>query len=179
MNPPPIGEALDAAWNVFKKDYAAILLATLCAMLLGLVPLVGGGLAMAGLMHVSLKALRGQSPVPEDGFIGLQRPVDHIVMGLLQIVGLVACCVGVYVSHAVFFPGTALILEKGMDWNRAKDVCVAQIWPNWGPWTLYTLVAGLVGGSGAILCGIGVIVTVPLAGLMLAYAYDRVIAPAV
>jgi len=40
-------------------------------------------------------------------------------------------------------------------------------------------VAGLVGGSGAILCGLGVIVTLPLAGLMLAYAYDRVIAPAV
>ena len=70
MNPPPIGEALEAAWDVFKKDYAAILIATLCAMLLGLVPLVGGGLAMAGLMHVSLKALRGQSPEPADGFIG-------------------------------------------------------------------------------------------------------------
>ena len=35
-------------------------------------PLVGGGLAMAGLMHVSLKALRGQTPEPADGFIGLQ-----------------------------------------------------------------------------------------------------------
>jgi hypothetical protein len=22
VNPPPIGEALDAAWTVFKKDYA-------------------------------------------------------------------------------------------------------------------------------------------------------------
>jgi hypothetical protein len=66
MNPPPIGEALDAAWNVFKKDYAAILIASLCALLLGLVPLVGGGLAMAGLMKVSLKALRGQSPEPAD-----------------------------------------------------------------------------------------------------------------
>ncbi|HEU0106101.1 MAG TPA: hypothetical protein VFT38_08020 [Vicinamibacteria bacterium] len=179
MNPPPIGEALDAAWAVFKKDYAAILVATLCALLLGLIPFVGGGLAMAGLFRVSLKALRGQTPEPEDGFIGLKAPVDHIVMGLLQIAGLLACCVGVYVSHAVFFPGTALILEKGMDWRRAKDVCIARIWPNWGPWTLYTLVAGLVGASGAIACGIGAIATIPLAGLMLAYAYDRVIAPAV
>ena len=178
MNPPPIGEALDAAWNVFKKDFAPILIGTLCALLLGLVPLVGGGLAMAGLMRVSLKALRGQTPEPADGFIGLQAPVDHIVMGLLQIVGLVACCVGVYVSQAIFFPGTALILEKGMDWNRAKDVCVARIWPNWGPWTLYTLVAGLIGASGGLLCGIGAIATVPIAGLMLAYAYERAIAPA-
>jgi hypothetical protein len=179
VNPPEVGEALDAAWAVFKRDYAAILIATLCALLLGLVPLVGGGLAMAGLMHVSLKALRGQTPEPADGFIGLQAPVDHIVMGLLQIAGLLACCVGVYVSQGVFFAGTPLILEKGMDWNRAKDLCVARIGPNWGPWTLYTLVAGLVGGSGALLCGIGAIATVPLAGLMLAYAYDRVIAPAV
>jgi hypothetical protein len=179
VNPPPIGEALDAAWTAFKRDYAAILIGTLCAMLLGLVPVVGGGLAMAGLMRVSLKALRGQTPEPADGFIGLQAPVDHIVMGLLQIAGLLACCVGVYVSQAVFLPGTALILEKGMSWNRAKDVCIAQVWPNWGPWTLFVFVAGLVGASGAILCGIGAIATVPLAGLMLAYAYDRVIAPAV
>ncbi len=70
MNPPPIGEALDAAWTVFKKDYAAILVGTLCALLLGLIPFVGGGLAMAGLIRVSLKALRGQTPEPEDGFIG-------------------------------------------------------------------------------------------------------------
>jgi hypothetical protein len=40
------------------------------------------------------------------------------------------------------------------------------------------LVAGLLGASGALLCGIGAIATVPLAGLMLAYAYDHVIAPA-
>jgi len=91
VNPPPIGEALDAAWTVFKKDHAAILVATLCALLLGLIPLVGGGLAMAGLFRVSLKALRGQTPEPEDGFIGLKAPVDHIVMGLLQIAGLLAC----------------------------------------------------------------------------------------
>ena len=179
MNPPPIGEALEAAWATYKKDYAAIAIATLCAMVLGLIPLVGGGLVMAGLMKVSLKALRGQTPEPADGFVGLQAPADHIMMGLLQIAGLLACCVGVYVTHAVFFPGTPLILEKGMDWNRAKDVCVERIWPNWGAWTVFTFVVGLVGASGSLLCGIGVIATFPLAGLALAYAYEHSIAPAV
>ena len=178
MNPPPIGEALEVAWTVFKKDYAAIILATLCAMLLGLVPLVGGGLVMAGMMRVSLKALRGQRPEPADGFIGLQAPDDHIVMGLLQILGMLACCVGVYVSQGVFFSGSALVLEKGMDWKQAKDVCIARIWPNWVAWTLYTLVVGLVGASGAIVCGIGVIATAPLTGLALAYAYEKSVAPA-
>jgi uncharacterized membrane protein len=147
-------------------------------MLLGVIPLVGGGLVMAGMMRVGLKALRGQTPEPADGFIGLQKAVDHIVMGLLQILGLLACCVGVYVSQGVFFPGSALILEKDMDWKQAKDLCVARIWPNWVAWTLFTLVACLVGGSGAILCGVGVIATAPLAGLTLAYAYEKSVAPA-
>ena len=176
MNPPPIGEALEAAWATFKKDYDSILIGTLCAMLLGLIPLVGGGLAMAGLMQVSLKALRGQRPEPADGFVGLQAPVDHIVMGLLQIVGLLACCVGVYVSHGVFFPGSALIVDKKMSWEQAKDLCVARIWPNWAAWTLFTFVVSLVGASGAILCGIGVLVTAPLASLAMAYAYERAVA---
>lgn len=177
MNPPPIGEALEAAIAAFKRDYAAIVIATLCAMLLGLVPLVGNGLVMAGMFQVGLKALRGHTPEPADGFVGLQAIGDHIVMGLLQLVGLLACCVGVYVSQAVFFPGTGLILEKGMDWRRAKDVCVERIAPNWASWTLFTFVVGLVGASGALLCGIGVIATAPLTGLALAYAYERSVAP--
>jgi hypothetical protein len=179
VNPPPIGEALEVAWATFKKDYESIFIGILCALLLTLIPLVGGGLAMAGLMQVSLKALRGQRPEPADGFVGLQAPVDHIVMGLLQIVGLLACCVGVYVSHAVFFPGTALIVDKKMTWTEAKDVCVARIAPNWAAWTLFTFVISLVGASGAILCGIGIVVTAPLAALAMAYAYERSIAPAV
>jgi len=178
MSPPPIEEALRAAWEAYKKDYAAIFVASLCAMVLGLIPLVGGGLVMAGLMRVGLKALRGARPEPADGFVGLQAPVDHIVMGLLQASGLLACCVGVFVTHAVFFPGTALILEKGMDWNRAKDVCMERIGPSWAQWTLFTFVVGLVGGSGALLCGIGVVATLPIAGLALAYAYERTLAQA-
>jgi len=179
VTPPPIGEALEAAWSVYKNDWSPILVGCLCAMLLGLIPLVGGGLVMAGLLHVSLKALRGQKPEPADGFIGLQdRAMDHIVMGLIQVAGILLCCVGVYVTHGVFYPGTPLILEKGMDWNRAKDVSVARIWPEWVAWTLYAFVAGLVGASGAIACGIGVIATMPLAALMLAYAYERSITPA-
>ncbi|HUG54221.1 MAG TPA: hypothetical protein VMR21_11495 [Vicinamibacteria bacterium] len=177
MKPPPISEALDVAWNTLKKDPMPIVLGVLCAMLLGCIPLVGGGLAFAGFMRVGLKALRGAAPEPADGFVGLQqRPLDHIVMGLLQIVGLLACCVGVYVSQGVFFPGTGLVLEKEMDWSRAKDVCIERIGPDWGAWTLYALVMSLVGASGAILCGVGVIATAPVAALALAYAYERTLA---
>ena len=174
VSPPPIGEALQAGWTTFQRDMVPIALAMLCAMLLAMIPLLGGGLALAGMMHVSLKALRNQSPAPADGFIGLsESAVDHVVMGLLQIVGFIACCIGVYVTQAIFYPGTLLILERGMGWEQAKDECLERVKPNWGAWTLFTLAIGLVGGSGAILCGIGVLFTAPIAMIALAYGYQR------
>lgn len=172
VSPPPVGESLMVAWETFQRGMGPIVVASLCAMLLALVPLLGGGLAFAGLMQVALKALRGKEPLPSDGLIGLsESAVDHIVMGLLQIAGILACCVGVYVSQAIFFPGTLLILERGMTWDQAKDVCLQQVKPNWGAWTLFVLVVGLVGASGALLCGVGALFTVPVAMIALAHAY--------
>jgi hypothetical protein len=172
--PPPIGDALRAGWEAFQRDMVPIAVAMFCAMLLGAIPLLGGGLALAGMLHVGLKALRGQSPSAADGFIGLSdNAIDHVIMGLLQIAGVIACCVGVYVSQAIFFPGTIMILQRGIGWEEAKDECLARVMPNWGAWTLFVLAIGIVGGSGALLCGIGVLFTAPIAMIALAYGYEK------
>lgn len=172
--PPPIGEALRVGWETFQRDMVPIALAMACAMLLGVIPLLGGGLALAGMMHVALKALRGQRPAAADGFIGLSdNAIDHVVMGLLQVVGLIACCVGVYVTQAIFYPGTVMILQRGIGWEEAKDECLARVKPNWGAWTIFVLAVGIVGGSGALLCGLGVLFTAPIAVIALAYGYDK------
>jgi uncharacterized membrane protein len=174
VNPPPIGESLGVGWKTFQQNPVPILLGMLCAMVVGLVPILGGGPAFAGMMRVSLKALRGQVPDPADGFAGLSsRAIDHVVMGLLQLVGMLACCVGVYVSQGIFFPGTLLILERNMTWEQAMDACLKQVKPNWVPWTLFVLVVGLAGASGTLLCLVGVFVTAPIAMIAMAYAYEK------
>ena len=66
-----------------------------------------------------------------------------------------------------------MICPAGMGWEQAKDECLARVKPNWGAWTLFTLAVGLVGASGAILCGIGVLFTAPIAMIALAYGYQR------
>ena len=174
VSPPPIGEALAVGWRTLQQNPVPIVLGMLCAMLIGLIPILGGGLAFAGMMRVSLKALRGQVPEPADGFAGLStNAVDHIVMGLLQVVGMLACCVGVYVSQGIFFPGTLLILERGLTWQQAMDQCLKDVKPNWVPWTIFVLVVTLVGASGTILCFAGVLVTAPIAMIAMAHAYEK------
>jgi hypothetical protein len=178
VSPPPIGEALNVAWTAFQANMAPIVIGCLCAMLPGLVPVLGQGVAFAGMMKVARKALRGQVPQPTDGLVGLSdQLVDHFVMGLLQIAGILACCVGVYVTQAIFYPGTLLILERGMTWEQARDVCIAQVKPNAVQWTLFVLVVGLVGASGMILCFVGVLFTAPIAMLALAHAFEKAFGP--
>jgi hypothetical protein len=178
MNPPPIGEALSEGWNAFKAQMMPVLIGTLCAMLLGLIPLVGGMLAAAGMFNVALKAVRGQTPEPADGFIGFQAFLDNVVMGLLQAVGILACCIGVYVSQGVFIPGTFLIVDKGKTWQEAKDICMAQIWPNWMSWAIFTFVLGLVASLGLVACIVGIFFTVPIMTCAMAYAYEKTLAKA-
>jgi len=174
MNPPPVGEALSAGWEVVRPKLVPIVVATLCAALLSLIPLAGIGLTMAGLAQISLKALRGEEVEPEDAFVAFrQAPADHMVMGLLQILGLIACGVGAWVTQGLFLWGTFFILDHGMTWSAAKDRCLAEVGPNWLPWTLFTVVCGLVGSLGGLLCGVGVLFTTPIAVTAFAYAYER------
>src|ERR1051326_742152 len=140
MNPPPIGEALSTGWATFKANMMPLAIATACAWLLSLIPLVGPALTMAGATYVALKALRGQTPEPADGFIGFQAFVDYLILHLLQLVGLIACCVGGLVTQAIFLPGIMLVFDKSKTWQEAKDICIAQIWPNWLGWTLFVFV---------------------------------------
>jgi uncharacterized membrane protein len=173
MNPPPIGDALRVGWNTVKANMVPMIIATLCAMVAGMV-----FMAIPGLMYVSLKAIRGKAPEPADAFIGFKKFVDHLVLVLLQSVGFIACCVGVYVTQAIFIPGTALVLDRDLTWSQAKDKCMEHIKPNWWPWTLFFFVTALVGGSGLIPCGLGLPVTIPIATCAWAYAYEQTLAKA-
>lgn len=169
MNPPPIGEALTVGWNTYKQRMVPVLIGVLCASVVGIIP----GIGFAGMMNVSLKALRGKDPTPADAFVGFSAAVDQIMMGLLQLVGAIACCLGIYVTQGLFFQGSVLITEKGMNWSDAKDRCLVTFKDTWVAWTVFVLVVGLVGSLGAIACGIGVFFTLPIATCALAYAYEQ------
>jgi|SRR5579862_2651186 len=173
MNPPPIGEGLSVGWNTLKTNVSVLVVPFLCAIILNFIPIVGGFFAMPGMLLVSLKILRGQTPEANDGFVGFQAFMDNLMMGILQIAGALLCCIGAVITQALFIPGSLLIVDKGLGWSDAKDRCLDEIKPNLMAWIIYTFVLGLVGASGMILCGIGIFVTLPIATIGWAYAYEQ------
>jgi len=173
MQAPSIGESISAGWKAYKANWSAILVGYLCAWLVGLIPVVGGFWAQAGFKKVSLKAIRGQRPEPGDGFAAFDAPVDHLVIGLLEMLGLLLCCFGVYITVPLFNNAAFLIIDKRMTWSEAKTACMTHVWSNFGSWWVFWFVVALFGGIGVWLCIVGIFLTLPTAFCAMAYAYDR------
>jgi hypothetical protein len=172
--PPPIGEAIQQGWIAYKANLGPVLLGTLCAMLCGMVPLIGGFLALPGMYCVALKAVRGQKPEPSDGFVGFKALGDHIIIGLLMALGILFCIVGVYLTRPLFLPGVFYVMDQKLSWSQAKDKCMAEVKPNLFSWLLFDFVIMFLAGFvGVLLCGVGVFFTAPWAACAIAYAYEK------
>jgi hypothetical protein len=177
--PPPIGEALSAGWDAYKQNFGPVFISTFCAMLLGGIPAIGHFLAVPGMYNVALKAVRGQKPEPNDGFVGFKKFGDHVVMGLLQICGIILCIFGVIITQNLFLPGTFYMLDQGLSWEKAKDKCMAEIKPVLFQWIIFHLVINLIAiGAGMLLCIVGIYFTMPIATCAMAYAYEKSLKPA-
>ncbi len=114
----------------------------------------------------SLGRTGGAGPGHLGAIMSAHMPLVMLTGGLF----LVSLAATIYVSVCWIF-ALILTMDKGLNFRPAmrvsRQVVRRQWWRVWG----LVLVAGLVGASGVILCGIGVVVTLPIAFSMLMVAY--------
>ncbi|HLX64841.1 MAG TPA: hypothetical protein VKX17_26450 [Planctomycetota bacterium] len=171
--PPPIVEALREGFAAYKRFFGPVLVGTLCAMVCGFVPLIGGFIASAGFHNVALKAVRGEQPQVSDAFIGFSKLADCIVIGLLQICGMLACFLGLLITQPLFIPGSFFIIDRNVGWSEAKDLCMEHVKPYLFQWVLFHFVMGIV-ATILVFCSLCVFafLTIPIFHLAIAYAYN-------
>ncbi len=97
--------------------------------------------------------------------------VTAIVVGLATAIGSMLCylpgiVIAFFTMYAILFS-----LDKKMPVMDAVKASFEMVKNNVGPSILILLVAGLIAGVGGAVCGIGALVTYPMAMIMLAYAY--------
>jgi uncharacterized membrane protein len=61
-----------------------------------------------------------------------------------------------------------------MDWLPASKESINIVKSNFWPFFGLSAIAGIIGSIGAIACGIGVVITIPIQGCILAVAYREV-----
>jgi len=186
------GEWIEKGFNLYKENFSILVLASLIAILLSVVTIgILAGPMLAGLILITLKLLDRKEPKPEVGelfkgfdyflqsflFIvvwGVAVFIAMFIVGLVPLIGSLASLFLSLAAGALLMFGLFLIVDKGIDFWPASlesfNVVKANFWPFLG----LSIVAGIIGSIGAIACGIGVVITLPIQYCILSVAYRDV-----
>ena len=194
VSPFDIGACFNIAFAALKRDLLNIVLANFVIGLvitlvcgLGLIPIIGWIAVILlvpplviGFIRFNAKCVRGQTATLGDCFSGFDvfgtSVLSYILMVLLVLVGTVLCILpGIYLAIAYTFVWNLLAERKGSAWE-CLEMSRQAVTAHWGWALLLLIVASLLAYAGIIACIIGVFVTMPFYGLMLAAAYDRLFA---
>lgn len=194
VSPFDIGACFNIALAALKRDLLNIVLANFVIGLvitlvcgLGLIPVIGWIAVILlvpplviGFIRFNAKCVRGQPATLGDCFSGFDvfgtSVLSYILMVLLVLVGTALCILpGIYLAIAYTFVWNLLADRKGSAWE-CLEMSRQAVTAHWGWALLLLIVASLLAYAGIIACIIGVFVTMPFYGLMLAAAYDRLFA---
>lgn len=171
-----LGDWLSGGWQIYKENWALMSVATLLGAVLGLVTIgiVAGPLLM-GIFRMAFKTMRGERPEIGDLFnwqgrflqafltflifalvhAGLTGLGSNSMHGLLSLVvtPLLTVMLGLTMSS---------IVERGLDVAKAINEVGRVIFTRDAlMWWVAGLVFAAIAGGGTIVCGIGVLVTLP------------------
>lgn len=188
------GECVEYGWNEFKKRPASYVLTTFVAMLLTaalhfavghlhrigfLLSLVFFPVQWICMASVAHKGLSGAEPTLNDVVRPFtERQGDYLMVALAMMAGAIACVVGAVASWYLCAFAPIYVLE-GRDFKAAvlesKDLVLK--YPGEVGMILVVVVALHV--AGVLACGVGTLVTTPIAMLALAKAHEQLRRPGI
>jgi uncharacterized membrane protein len=130
---------------------------------------------LGGLVKMAIRQLRGETIAPADVFSGFQQFAPLALGGLLYSlgtqIGSLFCILPGLILAGLWLLTVPLIVDQNLDPIAALTASMKALQPQmWMALGLY-FVLYLVGGIGALLCGIGAIFTYPLIPIGTALLY--------
>jgi hypothetical protein len=186
------GDWIKEGFDLYKNNLGLLILSSLIAFLLSGVTLgILSGPMYAGLIGIVLRLRDGDPtpPVVGDVFQGFQFFLPSflfgIVWGAIMVAGclilviipclgqLLSVCLVVAASAFLMF-GLFLIVDRKMDFWPASMASIEKVKPTFFPYLGLAVVAGVIGQIGALACGIGACITMPIYFAIIAEAYRDV-----
>jgi uncharacterized membrane protein len=179
-----ISSALSRGWALLRDHLALLIGATVLGWLvtvgLAFVPVLGwivGFVLIGGLDYMFLRRIRGEQVLIGDLFAGfnlalLDLTMAGLVKWLLTSLGLILCILpGIYLAVGYIF-ALPLAIDKKLPFWTAMEVSRRVVHEHW--WSLFALVIVLilVVFAGFLVCGVGELITIPLATAALMYVYE-------
>ena len=182
----PLGDYVKTGWNLFKQYPGGFvgfcLLYFLIQVALKAIPYVGAVAAVVintpllmGNFIVSAKLLHGQPPEFRDFFEGFQYFLPllllSLVAGLFIGIGTILLVIpGIYLAVAYLF-ASYLVVDRRLDFWPAMELSRRTVTPRWFGYFAFMLLLALLNLAGALLLGLGLLVTIPLSFCAVTAAY--------
>jgi len=190
------GEWIQKGFELFKANAIVLIVATLLAVIIG--GATGGilsGPMFAGVCLIALALVDKKEPKPDIGavfkgfdyflnsflFFLVWGILAFVVVGLLNLIFCVGQLLGVVVIivlKTLLMFALFLIVDRKMEFWPASMESINRVKGNFFPFLGFAVIAGLIGMIGFVVCGIGVIFTLPITICCLAVAYRDVFGPA-
>jgi uncharacterized membrane protein len=187
-----LGKWIEAGFNLYKNNFATLVLAAIIALVLSTVSIgILTGPMVAGLIIITLKLLRKESPKPEAGAVfkgfsyfldaflftviwGLAILIGSLLVGWVPIIGQLLSLVIVYAAQAFLMFGLYLIVDKQMTFWPASRASIETVKADFWPFFGLAAIASIIGSVGALAFGIGIVLTIPIQICILAFAYQEI-----
>ena len=185
-----LSEWLQEGFELYKQNFGVLVLASLVAMVLSGVTFgILAGPMFAGVVIICLGLYDKQPRQVGDvfkgfGFFvqtflfvlvwGIIAFVISLILNIIPILGqLLSMAFGLGISALLMF-AFFLMVEKGMAFWPASMASIAMVRSNLWPFIGFGALMALIGGLGAIACGIGMIFTLPIEFCAITVAYREV-----
>jgi hypothetical protein len=186
------GDWIEKGFILYKDNFGTLVLASILVLVLSVVTVgILAGPMIAGLSIVILDLLNKKEPKPEaskvfkgfDYFLnsflftvvwGLAIIVGSLILGIIPLIGQLASIFFAYAAQAFLMFGFFLIVDGQMDFQAASKESINTVKTNFWPFFGLSAVAGIIGSIGAVAFGIGIVITIPIQGCILAVAYHEV-----
>ncbi|MBD2072581.1 hypothetical protein H6F86_01505 [Phormidium sp. FACHB-592] len=189
-----ISEYIGSGWATLKKNLGGFVGFTLVVFLINiaiakinqsaspvgtLISLLISGPLNAGFFIVAFKLLRNRATTFGDFFRGFNNFLPLFLVSLISsvMIGigfLLIIIPGIYLAVAYTF-ALPLVLEKKMNFWDGMEFSRKLISKNWFSFFGFAFVLVLLNLAGALLLGIGLLVTIPLSVCAIAAAYADII----
>lgn len=182
--PFPVGDIFKRSWDILMANLGPFIGISLIAVLVvavgNSVTVVGGSLLigpfMLGLFRMALDASRGRKIEFADGFYGFNNFLPAFLVGLLvtifSTIGAILCILpGLFVA-LIYWPVYCFLYDDRLDFWPAMEKSRQFVMANFGQWALLFVVVIGLNILGAMACGVGMLVTVPMTLIATALAYD-------
>jgi len=173
----PLGDYFKTGWGLFKQYPGGFV--GFCLLNLVIQGALNG-ISYAGVVAsvaitsplfmgnfiVSAKLLQGQTPEFRDFFAGFQYFLPllllSLIAGLFIGIGTILLIIpGVYLAVAYLF-ASYLVVDRRLDFWPAMELSRRTINPRWFGYFAFMLLLALLNLAGALLLGLGLLVTIPL-----------------